>query len=34
MINGPGKQAINKTALEVTIYGGLGRRVGATMGKT
>jgi hypothetical protein len=29
MINGPGKQAINRTAAEVTIYAWLRRREGA-----
>ena len=32
MINGPGKQAINNLALEVTIYAGLRQRRGAAMG--
>jgi hypothetical protein len=34
MINGPGKQAINKTRLEVTIYARLRRRGGAWTGET
>ena len=34
MINGPGKQAINKMAFEVTIYARLRRRQGAYKGET
>jgi hypothetical protein len=34
MINGPGKQAINKKALQVTIYARLRRRQGACTGET
>ncbi len=34
MINGPGKQAINKMAPEVTIYARLRRREGAAKDRT